>query len=161
MEYFVRILENEEVDDGFELIYRVFMQCLAPIYSWEGVQTFCKGFTNNKHFRNKFRTGQEWMYGAFEEEELIGVVSISKQFHISCVFVDPMYQHRGIGKMLFAAVLGDAQKGLVEKINLNASPQGVGFYEKLGFYATKQEQNVQGIIFTPMELILKQATCLH
>ena len=56
---------------------------------------------------------------------------------------------KGIGKRLFLYMLKDNQP---EKLTVNSSPYAVPVYHKLGFCDVDEEQIVNGIRFTPMEL---------
>ena len=77
----------EKIDTGLRLIWEVFKKFVAPDYEKKGIDFFYTEFITGEKFRNKFLDGTEVMYGAYIDDELTGVVSVSKGNTISCVFV--------------------------------------------------------------------------
>jgi len=152
--YTIRRLNNDELDDAFSLIWTVFKQFVAPDYTDEGIACFYDQFIDNQDFRNKFITGFQIMNGAFDDLKLVGVLSISKKAHISCVFVDEKYHRKGIATALFAKVIAELKEQKIDKIHLNASPYAVPFYHAIGFTDTDKEKVYNGIRYTPMEMKL-------
>ena len=69
------------------------------------------------------------------------------------LFVDGDYHRRGIGRALisFLSEYVRKEEGL-NRLTVNASPYGVGFYHRLGFRDLGPEKQQDGIIFTPMLL---------
>lgn len=45
------------------------------------------------------------MYGAYRAEKLVGVISLSRNHTISCIFVDGKYHRKGVGKKLYRKLL--------------------------------------------------------
>ena len=154
MEYKIRIVEFEQTDDALKLIWRTFLEFVAPDYSEEGIETFKTGFIENINFKNKFKSGLEKMYGAYDNQILVGVVSISVNNHISCVFVDKKFHRNGIATMLFNQVISDLKQRQVKKMQLNASPYAIQFYHSIGFKDLDEQQEFHGILYTPMEYII-------
>ena len=150
--YTIRRLKNDELDAAFTLIWTVFKEFVAPDYTDEGIVCFYDQFIDNRDFRNKFISGYHIMNGAFDDCRLVGVLSISKNAHISCVFVDKNYQRKGIATSLFAKVIAELREQKVDKIKLNASPYAVPFYHAIGFTDTDKEKVYNGIRYTPMEI---------
>lgn len=150
--YTIRRLKNDELDAAFTLIWTVFKEFVASDYTDEGIACFYDHFIDNRDFRNKFISGSHIMNGAFDDRRLVGVLSISKNAHISCVFVDKNYQRKGIATALFAKVIAELREQKVDKIKLNASPYAVPFYHAIGFTDTDKEKVYNGIRYTPMEM---------
>ena len=69
--------------------------------------------------------------------------------HLALLFVQGAYHGRGIGTRLFQRMAEDFSG---RSLTVNAAPSAVGFYERLGFRATAEEQTVHGISFVPMRL---------
>ena len=102
----------------------------------------------------RIESGQETAFGAYDEDHLAGVITVSEHGNISCAFVETEYQRQGIGRMLFLHA-----KDFIEKehmppyvIKLNASPYAIPFYEALGFRKTDDQTDYHGMIYTPMAL---------
>lgn len=72
------------------------------------------------------------------------------------LFVKKEYHRRGIARRLFQ-IVKERCKNLsnVKEITVNSSPYALGFYARLGFINTAEEQTVAGIKFTPMKYLLK------
>ena len=126
-----------------DLIWRVFLEFEAPDYVAEGVNTF-RDFINNEEAIN----GLE-IYGAYEKENIIGVIATRNEGkHIVLLFVDGKHHRQGIGRKLIEVVL---QNCISEIVTVNSSPYAKEFYHKLGFVDTDQEQTKEGMRFTPMK----------
>ncbi len=152
--YPIHKLCPNELDAAFALIWTVFRQFVAPDYTQEGIDSFYQQFIVGQKFRQAFHTGSQTMYGSFDREKLVGVLSVSQNNHISCVFVDGSYHRKGIAASLFAKVIQDLKQRGAAKILLNASPFAVPFYHAIGFTTTGEESVYHGIRYTPMELLL-------
>lgn len=150
----IKLIDKTELDKGFALIWDVFREFVAPDYTEEGIKTFYEQFIIGAKFRDKFNTGAEVMYGAYVEDKLVGVLSISQYNTVSCVFVAKEYHRRGVGTKLFSFVIERLKKEGVKKIKLNASPYAVLFYHSLGFKDAGAKSSYKGIVYTPMELLI-------
>jgi len=75
--------------------------------------------------------------------------------HLSLLFVDEEYHHRGIGRDLMRRMCEYLKKEEGERyMSLKAAPYAVEFYRKLGFHAVHEEEAFSGIRVTPMEKFL-------
>lgn len=139
----VRKLTAFEIELALALVWEVFQQFEAPDYSEEGVQAFYKSIHDPL-----------WLsalqgYGAFDENNLVGVLATRNQGkHIALFFVKGAYHKRGIGRTLFEYVLKNSS---ADVITVNSSPFAVAVYRKLGFKDTDIEQTANGIRYTPMK----------
>ncbi len=82
----------------------------------------------------------------------------SNKTHINLVFTKKEYHRRGIAKSIFNYLLNDIINGnpILEGITLNSSPYGLPFYLATGFIPLSDEQEINGIRFTPMKYIIKR-----
>lgn len=154
MEYIIKKVSAEDLDRAFNLIWNTFLEFVAPDYSKEGIDTFKVNYIENDNFRSNFKNGKQIMYGAYCNENLAGVISISSNNNVSCAFVDKKYQRNGIATMLFNQIILELKEKNVEKITLNASPYALPFYHSIGFKELDEKKEFQGIVYTPMELML-------
>ena len=138
MEY--RRITDNEIDKALDLVLKVFMEFEAPDYSPEGVR--------NGTFKTFITT---------TDDNIVGVMTLRNETHITLAFVQKDYHNQGIGKALFEHVLHEisATNNSASTITVNASPYAVGFYEKLGFTATSEEQEKHGIRFVPMKYTIE------
>ena len=110
-------------------------------------------FITDSDLKRMFALGTYQMMGAFFSGKLVGMISLRNKTHISLLFVDGDYHRRGIGRALisFLSEYVRKEEGL-NRLTVNASPYGVGFYHRLGFRDLGPEKQQDGIIFTPMLL---------
>ncbi len=138
----IRKIEKSAFDEALSLVWRVFQEYEAPDYTQQGIDEFYKSI-HDEGFLSVLS-----MFGAFVNEELVGVIAARNQgSHIALFFVDGNYHRQGIGKKLFHKVL---EYSAVSRITVNSSPFAVPVYKKLGFLDTDGEQTVNGLRFTPM-----------
>lgn len=139
----IRPLLASEQPAAFSLIWETFLQFEAPDYSEEGVESF-RSFLSDADTVRALE-----FFGAFEGEELRGVVATrEEQRHICCFFVRAQYHRQGIGRKLWDYLRRNSGAAV---ITVNSSPYGVPFYHALGFSDTDTEQQKDGIRFTPMK----------
>lgn len=138
-----QILEKDR-EKALELVWNVFVQYESPDYSKEGIEAFYQSVIVNEDYINNIV-----MYGAFEENEIKGVIATRNSGnHIALFFVDGRYHKQGIGKSLFQKVLAESTD---DEITVNSSPYAVEVYRHLGFGETDTEQTEDGIRYTPMK----------
>ncbi|HHX11902.1 MAG TPA: GNAT family N-acetyltransferase, partial [Clostridiales bacterium] len=141
MDYLIRMVNYEEIDNAFSLIWNTFSEFVAPDYSPEGIKTFRREFIESKDFKERFNNGKQIMYGAYSEERLLGVISVSDKGNISCLFVDKEYHRRGIASMLFSHLVSILKEKRIETIALKASPYALPFYHAIGFKDIDKQQD--------------------
>ena len=138
----IKPIHSNKRDDAKNLIWNTFMEFEAPDYSQEGVKTFHNFITDNDTLKKL-----EFI-GAFENDELVGVIATrDNRKHICCFFVNAKYHRQGIGKKLLNYIKANSENS---EITVNSSPFAVEIYGKLGFEETKTEQITDGIRYTPM-----------
>lgn len=144
----IRELKSSESRAALELIWSVFNEFDAPLYSKEGVETFYKSIRDTNFL------GRLNFLGAFDDKNnIIGIIATrNNSSHISLFFVDSKFHKRGIGKKLFYEACKNNKSG---KITVHSSPYAVGFYHNLGFKDLDTEKVHNGIIYTPMICNLK------
>lgn len=131
-----------EIPAALDLIREVFAQYVAPDYEPEGIAMFEKSISDPAFI------GRIRVYGAYEEDKLVGVIATrSEGKHITLFFVAAEHQGKGVGKALFERVR-KASGGA--PLTVNASPFAVDIYRKLGFVETGEETVRDGIRYTPM-----------
>ncbi len=140
----IRRIGDMQIPEAIALIWTTFLQFEAPDYSDEGVQSF-RNFIEDKAVLRKLE-----LFGAYEKEELKGVIATKdNRQHICCFFVKAQYHRQGIGRRLWEYILRHSEN---EVFTVNSSPYAVPFYHKLGFVDTDSEQLTDGIRYTPMKL---------
>jgi GNAT superfamily N-acetyltransferase len=144
----IREITKEGLQAALNLIWEVFLEFEAPEYSQEGIDEF-KRFLDEQTEEFSLE-----MYGAFEKDELLGViVTTSVGSHIALFFVRPEHHGRHIGRKLFEHIIPLCGS---EFITVNSSPYAVKIYRKLGFADTASEQLTNGIRYVPMKYTVER-----
>lgn len=139
----VRRISKAELPEAIALVWDVFLEFEAPEYSREGVDEFKRTIgrqSENMTFE---------MYGAFERDDLLGVIATRNEgSHIALFFVKNKNHGQGIGRRLFAHILPLCESSF---LTVNSSPYAVNIYRRLGFVDTDTEQLTNGIRYVPMK----------
>lgn len=128
--------------NALDLVWKVFLEYEAPDYTEEGIEEFKKSI-NDIDWVN----AREF-YGAFNKNQLLGVIATKDISHIALFFVDGKYQKQGIGRKLYNKVELLNNKGY---FTVNSSPYAHEIYKHLGFIDTDVEQCINGLRFYPMK----------
>ena len=147
----IRPAYRDEWDDAMALAWRTFMQFEAHDFTPEGVESFQDFVTDTVLYR-MFVLGSYQLFGAYDNNKMIGMLSLRGEPHISLLFVDEKYHRMGIGRGMIEYV---SRYVLTEEgrdsITVNAAPYATGFYHRMGFVDTDVEQACDGIRYTPMK----------
>ena len=152
--YQIRNAYRDEWDDAMTLAWKTFMKFEADIYTDEGIQNF-EDFITDTTLHRMFLMGVYQMFVALDRKQIVGMLTLRNNSHISLLFVDEKYHRRGIGRALIEYLREYllAEAG-ISKVTVNAAPYGVAFYHKLGFQDLRPEEERDGIRYTPMEFVL-------
>ena len=150
----IRILNEQEVLPALHLVWEVFAADTAPQYTPEGVGEF-QNFIKYEQILPMVRGGGITFFGAFEEQEMTGVLALLSTGQIALFFVKKEWQGKGIGRMLFQAAYNYcARKLMVRRITVQAIPSAVEKYRHLGMQPQGGEVTENGMVFVPMELFV-------
>lgn len=154
---FIRKITCDEVKSAMDLALEVFMQFEAPDYDPSGVDTFKKDIVENPEYLENARRGVCPIYAAFDGDKMVALMGMrSNKKHINLVFTKKEYHRKGIAKAIFNYLLNDVLKGnpTLDELTLNSSPYGLPFYLAIGFVPLSEEQEINGIRFTPMKYVI-------
>ncbi len=155
----IRKITEHEVESAMNLVLEVFMQFEAPDYHPSAVETFKRDIIENADFLEKVKQGVCPIYGAFDGDKIVSLIGMrSTKTHINLVFTKKEYHRKGIAKAIFNHLLNDVQKEnpSLQELTLNSSPYAIPFYLAIGFVPMSEEQEIDGIRFTPMKYIIKK-----
>ena len=155
----IRKIASHEVESAMALALEVFMQFEAPDYPPEGVETFKRDIVENPEYLENARQGNCPIYGAFDGDKIVALMGMrSNKTHINLVFTKKEYHRKGIARAIFHYLLNDilTENPTLDVLTLNSSPYGLPFYLKIGFVPQSEEQEINGIRFTPMKYIIKK-----
>ncbi len=159
MNYTIRKIQSEEVEEALALALEVFMQFEAPAYKPEGTETFKRDIVENKEFIQRCIRGVCPIYAAYDRGKIIGIIGMrSNKTHINLAFTKKEYHRQGVATAIFNFLKEDLLKEnpSLEEITLNSSPYGLPFYLHLGFEPLSEEQETEGIRYTPMKYRIRK-----
>ncbi len=153
-DYEYRAAYRDEWEDAMGLAWRVFMKFVAPGYSETGIESFHNFVTDSTLYR-MFVIGSYQLFGAYDREKMIGIITLRGKEHISLLFVDEKYQRQGVGKELVkhAGRYISTEFG-GRRMTVDAAPGAAGFYHSIGFLDMDAERLTDGIRYIPMQIYL-------
>lgn len=146
----IRAIKVNEWEEAMQLAWNTFLRFETADYSAEGVKSF-REFVKGKALKELFLKGDYPVWGAYDHGIMVGVSSMRNKSHISLLFVDGDYHHKGIATELVNTMFIHVynEEGLRE-VTVNSAPYAKGFYHKQGFVDLDGEKTVDGIRYTPM-----------
>ncbi len=147
----IRRANIHDWDEAIALAWRTFLKFEAKDYGQEGIDSF-RDFLTDAMMQRMFLMGEYPVFVALDGKAQVGMISLRNKKHISLLFVEESYQHRGIGRKLVENMEKYIKMEYMEtKITVNAAPYAVGFYHQIGFEDVAPQLTKDGIIYTPME----------
>ncbi len=143
MNYDTKKMGESELQVVLGLVERVFNEFEKPDYSDEGFK-----FANFESISKGLKNNLE-IYVAKVGEKIVGMICVRDKSHIALLFVDKDYHHQGIAKNLVEHIKV-LNKNKV--LTVNSSPYAIKFYQKIGFVAESEMQEIDGIKFVPMKM---------
>ncbi len=152
--YQVRWAKQEEWKPTMEMIWKTFLKFEGNDYTEEGIRNFFEFITDDNLYRS-FLKGDYQLMVAVDVARILGAGSVRNRNHLSLLFVDENYHHKGVGRALMERLCNYLRTEEGEHyMSLKAAPYAVDFYRKLGFRAVSGEQEYSGIRVTSMEKFL-------
>lgn len=149
--YEIRWAKPEEWAPAMQMIWKTFIKFEGQDYTEEGIRNFFD-FITDADLHNSFLAGNYQMMVALDQERIVGAGSVRNRNHLSLLFVDEEYHHRGIGASIMEQLCRYLQEEVGERyMSLKAAPYAVNFYRKIGFREVAPEEEYSGIRVTPME----------
>lgn len=150
------LMKSGEEKQVIDLVLSVFDEFVAPEYSNDGIVEF-KKYADAEALEGRSQSNSFTLIAKINAK-LIGIIEMIDYRHIAMFFVKKPFQKQGIGIALLRNAIDICIKHRPDlcKITVNASPNSVSAYEKMGFNADEDEQIANGIRFTAMGMILNR-----
>ena len=101
---------GQRLDPAMHMIWKTFLKYEAVDYTEEGIRNFHE-FITDEHLYKSFRQGRYQMMVALDGVRIIGAASVRNYNHLSLLFVDEEYHHRGVGRSLMGRMCEYLKRG--------------------------------------------------
>lgn len=131
----VRVLRTEEISQAVKIARGVFDYCLRnSVADPQQVENFLQ-YANEVNISQMAAQGQITLWGAFEQNQMIGMSGMQREGHITLLYVLPVFQHRGCGAELLETMRIYARMEYhLPYVTLNAMPPfTAGYFAKRKF----------------------------
>lgn len=145
MNYKIRRINDEELNDALILTWNTFLKYNAPFSEHDGIEFF-KNHISYPKMVKRLHDERCTFIGAFNEDKLVGF-AMGTSNYIDLFFVNENCHGKGIGKKLFNYY---ADLFPENDIFVSAAHYAIGFYKKLGFVENGEEKMEKGILSLPM-----------
>jgi GNAT superfamily N-acetyltransferase len=120
-----------------------FVEAVAPLYPPEGIATFQEYAQAGAI---QARDGEGHMtFVAEQDKRITGMLHVRTPAHLAMLFVLPNHQRTGLARSLLETADRHARI-----LSVNASPNAVPAYEKLGFAVVGEMEQHKGMWVVPM-----------
>ena len=148
-----RLMKPGEEEETFAMIDRGFKAYVRDDLTPEGIEEFYRAI----RIMVFERLSNHFIVVAERNSQIVGMIDVKENHHISIFFVEPSYMGKGIGRGLLshAIMLCQQNKPDSTELEVHSSPWAVPVYGKLGFESTGPEQESRGIRYIRMTKTLK------
>ncbi|MFW5746373.1 MAG: GNAT family N-acetyltransferase [Nanoarchaeota archaeon] len=141
----VRPLQERDIIKAGNVVKRAQRITLKNYYPPEIIEEFCRK-NNPTQFRERARERQ--FFVAEHKDRILGLIAIKKN-ELRTFYVDPCWQGKGVGRLLFERFCKEARKRGFRKVTVSASQYAHPIYAHFGFrkICTKRKTTENGYIF--------------
>lgn len=141
----IRLLTIADVEEASQLIKGVSEIYTRKDFSEEGYEKFQSTVLFEGMSKNL--TDGFFYWGAYENEQMVGMIAIKRPAHLFNLFVHQDHQGKGIASKLWEYALSQLNP---KQVTVFSSTYAVGLYEKLGFVQSGDKIENNEIICYPM-----------
>jgi GNAT superfamily N-acetyltransferase len=139
-------MSPEWYSQTIQMIQRTVRISQKPVYPPELIEIFCHNY-DFERFRVRAQEVEFFVSLDTAAKKVIGIIGLEDN-ELKTFFVDPDYQGKGIGRLLYNKLEQVARGRKIEKLILFSSPLGEPVYLKFGFHKIKTVINsLEGIEF--------------
>jgi GNAT superfamily N-acetyltransferase len=143
----IRRFRLEEADLVSALVRGVFSEHVAPTFEPEGVAEMLRHVLPEAI---ACRAETHDTFVAWQGARPVGVIEVRDRDHVSMLFVRTSHMGLGIATALLARAVEAARTAGRPAMTVHSSLNARSFYERAGFVAADEPQQVSGFAFVPM-----------
>lgn len=145
------IVKMENLNACLKFIKDTYLQTIKNEDTTEGQIEFVEHYVYGEKTIADFNKGIESYFGYYDNETLVGVISLNNEGYIKFLFVSKKVQKKGIGGKLLKYIEEYAIQQGYMSLYLDSSLNGVEFYRRKGFDIACEKTKANGIWFQPMK----------
>lgn len=127
-----KILTIAELPEAVKLARGVFNFCLRRTVQLPEMEACFEQYVNEEHLRPLMEQGQLVLWGSYDAGQLVAVSGMQREGHITMLYVLPIYQRRGYGKLLLRTMRIYAREQFqLSRVSVNATPAWTAQYFRL------------------------------
>lgn len=138
-----------------DIFYESVQAIDSVVYSEEEKSVWAKEPKKYSQWSIKFKESQPLI--AFHQQNPIGFVELIETGYIDCFYIQPNYQNKGVGNLLYSALLEKALSLQIKRLSVDASLVAKKFFLKKGFVVLRENEVLrenQKLVNFSMEKIL-------
>ena len=153
----IRVLQEEELTNASGLSRYVFDSCLRNRMEFTQTIPFVENYIADANLKSMYQENRLVVWGAFEQEQLVGISGMQTDGMITMLYVLPQYEGRRCGSSLLVTMQEYAKNVLgLRKVTLNATPAWTySYFQRLGFALQNPDTYIH-VPFVPMYVDLEQ-----
>lgn len=134
-----RMLYENEVPQAAKTARGIFDHCMREQIKDAQVVRLTEQYLEPENLIVMMRKAELFLWGTFENGELIAVGGLQQEGHITMLYVYPYFQRLGIARFIVGKMKEYAKNRLNrDRITVNAMPvQAAAYFERLGFKRLK------------------------
>lgn len=140
----IRILQEEELANASGLSRFVFDNCLRNRMGFAQTIHFVEEYIAEINLKKLYREETLIMWGAFEQEQLVGVAGLQSNGMITMLYVLPQFWGRRYGSKLLYTMREYVRDVLkLERVTVNATPAwSASYFASQGFFYMEKNPNM-------------------
>lgn len=146
----IKILDKVQISQAISLADKVYYMAVEQNVDRQ-MSFFFHDYARTEKLETKVESGEVVLFGAFEQDAMMGMSALHTAGQITMLYVDSMYLRQGVGRQLVKKMASYTCEVLNRnRLTANVFPYGsVEFFKKCGFGVKNEFQ--PGMQYVPMD----------
>lgn len=147
----IRRLTNEEIPQACELARGVYEIAIRRNFPGGESHAFFDEYADVSRLCAEAEQGQLFMWGACDDDMLVGMCAMTVQGHITMLYVHPLYTKKKIGRKLLEKARIFARMELErQQVSVNAVPAYTAAYFRKAGFTDIYQGGMPGSMYIPL-----------